>query len=106
MLTDNDLNSLKDEIIRAEVLHKNSVVQNMFPFLTAEHLSTLYTQTFLDLKIAEKVKCSTLKKNYYTGWGDETIAESSLVDYMKEEPSSLVNDGNTDTDVKKINALC
>lgn len=62
MLTDNDLNSLKDEIIRAEVLHKNSVVQNMFSFLTAEHLSTLYTQTFLDLKIAEKVKCSTLKK--------------------------------------------
>lgn len=46
------------------------------------------------------------EKNYYTGRGDETIAESSLVDYMKEKPSSLVNDGNTDTDVKKINPLC
>lgn len=67
MLTDNDLNSLKEEIIRAEVLHKNSVVQNMFSFLTAEHLSTLYTQAFLDLKIAEKVKCSTLKKTIILG---------------------------------------
>ena len=67
MLTDNDLNSLKEEIIRAEVLHKNSVVENIFSFLTAEHLSTLYTQTFPDLKIAEKVKCSTPKKTIILG---------------------------------------
>ena len=62
-LADNDegANSLKEKTIRVEVLHTNFMVQHNLSFLTAEHLSPLYSKMFPDSKIARNFKCSRNK---------------------------------------------
>ena len=59
-LADNDegANSLKEKTIQAEVLHINFMVHQNLSFLTAEHLSPLYSKMFPDSKIARNLKYS------------------------------------------------
>lgn len=99
-------NSLMEKTIRAEVLHTNFMVQHNLSFLTAEHLSPLYAKMFPDSKIARNFKCSRTKTTAILNEAMQPSLKTSLVDYMKKKPFSLVNDGSSDTGIKKMNALC
>ena len=79
------------------------MVQHNIPFAVADHLALLYQELFPDSKIAKNFKCSLTKTtcivNRLRGLRNE------LTEYMKEKPFSLVNDGSSDTELKKMNAV-
>ena len=79
------------------------MVQHNIPFAVADHLALLYQELFPDSKIAKNFKCSLTKTtcivNRLRG------LRNQLTEYMKEKPFSLVNDGSSDTELKKMNAV-
>ena len=52
---------VNDSVIRAEVMHTNFIVQHNLYFLTADHLSPMYSKMFPDLKIAKTFRCARTK---------------------------------------------
>ena len=98
--------NLTGQTVRAEVMHTNFMVQHNISFLTAEHLSPLYSQMFSDSKIAKNVKCSRTKTASILNYAMMPALKSSLLDIMKKQPYPLVNDGTSDTGLKKMNAVC
>ena len=107
-LADNDEgdNSLKEKTVRAEVLHTNFMAHHNMSFLTAEHLSPLYSNMFPDSKIAKNFNCSRTKTTAILNEAMRPALKCTLVEYMKEQPFALVNDGTSDCGIKKRNALC
>ena len=53
--------SIEEETIKAEVLHTIFIVQHNLSFLTADHLSPLYSKMFPDSQIAQQFKCCRTK---------------------------------------------
>ena len=98
--------ALKEKTTRAEVLHTNFIVQHNLPFLTAEHLSPLYAKMFPDSKIAKNFKCSRTKTTCILNQAMGPALKHTLVQCLVSQPFFLVNDGSSDTGVKKMNALC
>ena len=82
------------------------MVHHNLLLLTAEHLSPLYAKTFLDSKIAKNFKCNQTKSTCVLNGAMKPALKSSLIEYMIEGPFSLVNDGTSDTAIKRMNALC
>ena len=103
--TEADTN-LAGQTIRAEVMHTNFMVQHNISFLTAEHLSPLYAQMFPDSKTAKNFKCSRTKTASILNYAMMSALKCSLLDTMKEQPYALVNDGTSDTGLKKMNVVC
>ena len=98
--TEADTN-LAGQTIRAEVMHTNFVVQHNISFLTDEHLSPLYAQMFPDSKIAKNFKCSQIKTVSILNYVMMPGLKSALLDIMKEQLCTLVNDAISDTELKK-----
>ena len=103
--TEADTN-LAGQTIRAEVMHTNFVVQHNISFLTDEHLSPLYAQMFPDSKIAKNFKCSQIKTVSILNYVMEPGLKSALLDIMKEQLCTLVNNATSDAELKKVNAVC
>ena len=99
-------NSLKEKTIQAEVLHTNFMVHHNLSFLTAEHLSSLYSKMFPDSKIARNFKCSRTKTTAISNEAMRPSLKYTLVEYMKEQPFPLFNNGTSDCGIKKMSALC
>ena len=106
MSNSSNSSTLKEQVIRAELLHTNFMVHHSLSLLTAEHLSPLYAKMFPDFKIAKNFKCSRTTSTCILNEAMKPALESSLVGYMMEGPFSLVNDGTNGTAIKKMNALC
>ena len=94
--------NLAQQTIRAELIHTNFMVQHNLSFLTAEHLSPLYAKMFPDSKIAQNFKCSRTKTTCILNEAMMPALKLSL----KEQPYALVNDGTSDTGLKKMNSVC
>ena len=61
MISSSSSTSLKEQVIRVELLHTNFVVHHNSSLLTAEHLTPLYAKMFPDSKIVKNFKCSRKK---------------------------------------------
>ena len=97
--------SSSNETIRAKVLHINMIVHHNLPFLLADHLAKNYAAMFPDSKIAKKFACSYTKTCILNKAMMPELT-SYLKTYMQNETFSLVNDGSSDTGLKKMNATC
>ena len=82
------------------------MVHHNLLLLTAEHFYPLYAKMFPDSKIAKNFKCSRTKSICILNGAIKPTLKFSLVEYMTEGPFSLVNDGTSDTAIRKMNALC
>ena len=61
---------------------------------------------FPDSKIAKEFACTRTKTTQILNGAMRNEFKSYVVQKMKEEPYSLVNDGTGDTGLKKMNAAC
>ena len=61
---------------------------------------------FLDSKIARNFNYGWTKTTAILNEAMRPSLKYSLVEYMKDQPSALVNDGTSDCGIKKLNALC
>ena len=85
------------EVSKVELLHVNLIAQHNLPFSLADHLSKIYPVVFPDSKIAKSFSCVERKLN-----GAMLLElKPDVVSRMKAEPYSLVNDGTSDTSIKK-----
>lgn len=91
---------------KAELLHTNMIVHHNLPFALADHLSKLYPVMFPDSKIAKKFSCARTKTTQILNGAMMPLIKSYVIGQMKSVPFSLVNDGTSDTGLKKMNAAC
>ena len=99
--------SIQDKnVMKAEILHTEFIVQHNISINTAEHLNKLYSKMFPDSKIVKKFHCSRTKTTCILNNALAPELNGYLCDFMKNEPYSLVNDGSNDSSVKKMNATC
>ena len=61
---------------------------------------------FPDSKIAKKIKCSRTKTGSIFNYAMMPALKSSLLDIMKEQLFTLVNDGSIGAGLTKMNAVC
>ena len=81
-------------------------MQHNIPFLTADHLAPLYGKMFPDSRIAKNFRCRRTKTTTILNEAMKPAIKSELLNYMFEQPFALINDGSSDTGLKKMNALC
>ena len=93
-------------VLKAELLHVNPIVQHNLPFSLADHLSKMYPAMFPDSQIAKRFACARTKTTQILNGAMMPELKSYIVSQMKAEPYSLVNDGTSDTGLKKMNAAC
>ena len=62
---DEGTHSLNEKTIQAEVLHTNFMVHHNLSFLTAKHLSLLYSKMFPDSKLQGTLNVVELKQQLY-----------------------------------------
>ena len=98
--------NIKESVIRAEVIHTNFIVQHNLSFLTADHLSPLYQKMFPDSKIAKEFSCCRTKTTCILNQAIAPLLKEDLVAYMQNNIFGFLNDGSSDTGLKKMNSMC
>ena len=101
----NNDSDFKSKVSHAEVKHTNFLVQHNIPLAVADHLPLLYQELFPDSKLAKSFKCSCTKTRCILIQAMRSLLRNELTEYVKEEPFSLVNNGSSDTGLKKMNAV-
>ena len=100
MSSSSSSSSLKEQVIRAELLRTHFMVHHNLSLLTAVHLSPLYVKMLPDSKLAKNFKCSRIKSTCILNGTMIPILKSSLVDYMMEKPFSILNDRTNGTAIR------
>ena len=99
--------SIQDKnVMKAEILHTEFIVQHNISINTAELLNKLYSEMFPDSKIVKNNHCSRTKTTCILNNALAPELKGYLCDFIKNEPYSLVNAGSNDSSVKKMNATC
>ena len=101
----NNHSEFNSKVLHAEVKHTNFLVQHNIPFAVADHLALLYQKLFPDSKIEKNFKCSLTRTAYILDQVMRPLLRNELIEYMKEEPFSLGNDGPSNTGLKKMNTF-
>ena len=101
--SNSDDSEFKRQVLRSEVKHINFFIQHNIPFAVADHISLMYQEPFLDSKITKNFKCSCTKTTCIMNQAMRPLLRNELTEYVKEEPFSLLNDGSSDTGLKKMN---
>ena len=94
-------NNLEGNTIFAEVLHTNFIAHHNISLATAEHLSPLYAKMFPDSKIAKHFRSRRRKTTCILRDAMYPALKKTLVEYMMENPFSIVHDGSSDSGIKK-----
>ena len=81
-------------------------MQHNLSFLTADHLSPLYSKVFPDSQIAQQFKCCKTKTTSILNEAIHPQLRAQLVSHMSENPFSFCHDGSSDTSIKKRNPVC
>ena len=104
-LTSNDLN-LDKQGLNAEVMITNFLVQHRIAFLTADHLTLLFEEAFLDSKIAKKYASRQTKATaiIYKSFAPHCL--NYIVEHCKSHPYSVGTDDSNDTGIEKMNPIC
>ena len=103
--SNSDDSDFKRQVLRSEVKHTNFFIQHNIPFAVADHLSLMYQELFPDSKIAKNFKCSRTKTACIMNQVMRQLLPNELTESMKGGPFSLLNDGSSDTGLKKMNTV-
>ena len=102
-----------DEIILKEKNNKsgsidtyNIIYKYNIPFLTEDHLAPLYNKVFTDSNINKNFRYGKTKTTAILNEAKHPAIKSELLNYMLEQPFSLIANGSCDTELKKMNSLC
>jgi len=97
--------STSEDVIKAEVMVTNFLVQHNLPLATANHLGPLFKAIFPDSKIAKGYACGRTKATAIINKALGPHCHDYLVQHCKTHPFSLGIDGSSDTDVDKMNPV-
>ena len=94
-------------VIRAECM-TNFIVQHDLPFSTSDHLIKLFPKMFSDSKIAKQYGCARTKTTCILNGAMMPELKKYLTGFTSDKSNihSLVNDGSSDTGLKKMNVAC
>ena len=90
------------DVSKPELLHVNLIVQHNLPFSLTDHLSKIYPVMFPHSKIAKGFSYARTKTT--KTFKRSHVARTEVVCCVSDEsgkPYSLVNDGKSDTSLKK-----
>ncbi|KAJ8049985.1 Zinc finger BED domain-containing protein 5 [Holothuria leucospilota] len=89
------------EVINAEVLFSNFIVEHNLPIGICDHVGPLFKKMFTDSKIAQQYGCARTKTSAILNTlGDHD--SSIITENMKTGPYSLATDGSTDMSNAKL----
>ena len=97
--------STSEDVMRAEVMVTNFLVQHNLPLATADHLGPLFKTIFPDSKIAKLYACGRTKTGAIINKAMGPHCHAYLVEHCTTHPFSLGIDGSSDTDVNKMNPV-
>lgn len=97
--------STSTDLIKAEVMVTNFLIQRNLPVATAGHLGPLFKTIFPDSKITQSYACSATKTAAIINKAMGPHCHQYTVEHCKNHPFSLGIDGSSDTDVKKMNPV-
>ena len=97
--------STSTDVIKAEVMITNFLIQHNLPIATAGHLGPLFKTIFPDSKIAQSYACSATKTAAIMNKAMGNRCHSYIVEHCKNHSFSLGIEGSSDTYVKKMNPV-
>ena len=101
-----NVSNLDKKVLNAEVMVTNFLVQHRIAFLTADHLSLLFKEAFLDSKIAKKYASCQAKTTAIIYKSFVPHCLDYIVEHCKFHPHSVGTDGSNDTGIEKMNPRC
>jgi hypothetical protein len=93
------------DVIKAEVMVTNFLVQHNLPLSTADHLGPLFKEIFPDSKIALSYASGRTKTSAVLNVAMGPHCHKYVVEHCKTHPFSLGIDGSNDTGVEKMNPV-
>ena len=97
--------SSADQVINAELLVTDFLVEHNLPMAVADSLGPLFTKAFPDSKIAKQYHCGATKTSYIINDALAPYFLQKTVESMKTKPFTLSTDGSNDTGLAKMNPL-
>ena len=97
--------STSKNVIKAEVMVTNFLVQHNLPIATADHLVLLFKEVFPDSKIAASYASGRTKSSAIINNAIGPQCHTYLVQHCKNHPFSLGIDGGSDTGLEKMNPV-
>ena len=101
----NDSN-LDKQVLNAEVMVTNFLVQHNIALLTAYHLSSRFKNAFPDSKIAQKYSSRRTKTTAIINKSFAPHCAEYVVEHCKASVYSVGTDGSNDTGLEKMNPIC
>ena len=95
-----------EQVLNAEVMMTNFLVQHNISLLTADHLSSLFKEVFPDRKIAKKYAARRKKTTAILNKSLAPHCLNYIVEHCKVHPYSVGTDGSNDTGIEKMNPIC
>ena len=95
--------SASEDVIRAEVMVTNFLIQHNLPLATADHLRPLFKSIFPDSNIAKSYACRRTKTSAIINKAMGLHCHEYLVEHCKSHPFSIGIDGSSDTEESKMN---
>ena len=92
-------------VIKAEVMVTNSLVQHNLPIATADHLGPLFKEVFPDRKIAASYASGRTKSSAIINNAIGPQCHTYLVQHCKNHPFSLGIEGGSHTGLEKMNPV-
>ena len=104
-LTGNDSN-LDKQVLNAEVMVTNFLVQHKIALLTADQLTLLFKEALPDSKIAKKYASRQTKTTAIINKSFAPHCLDHIVKHCKSHLYSVETDGSNDTGIEKMNPIC
>ena len=98
--------TIEDQIINAEVMVTNFLVQHNISLATSDHLTSLFKEVFPDSKIAKRYAASRTKTMAIINESFAPHCRNYIVEHCKVHPYSLGTDGSNDSGIDKMNPIC
>ena len=98
--------NLDKQVLNAEVMVTNFLVQHNIPLLTADHLSSLFKTAFPDSKIAQKYSSRRTKTTAMINKSFAPHCIEYIAEHCKHNAYSVGTDGSNDTGLEKMNPIC
>eukprot|EP00795_Rhopilema_esculentum_P011061 gene11061-19920_t len=95
-----------EQVLNAEVMMTNFLVQHNISLLTADHLSSLFKEVFPDSKIAKKYAARRTKTTAILNKSLAPHCLNYIEEHCKVHPYSVGTDGSNDTGIEKMNPIC
>lgn len=93
------------DVIRAETLFTEFIIEHSLPFSVADHCTKLFRKMFPDSNVAKKYSCGRTKTSYLVeALGKQS--KQSILDVIRVSPFSMATDGSTDYEDVKLYPIC